>query len=140
MNKKEPDEEFKAFVFMARWGHGWRKFVKRSERDRDYCTKILNSQIILGIMWWEIIVEKRQQIAGGVMAGAGAFRAATSQILAASQWGVDRMVHGKSYTEATTNMDNAMQNIKADFKQDLDNAQYDVKKVVLDEKKEKDSE
>lgn len=60
---------------------------------------------------FDIVVEKRKAIGGGVTAASGAVSRAGSTVLAGSQYGVDTLANGKSHAEASKNLDNAMRDI-----------------------------
>ncbi len=105
MNKKVPDEELKALVSLIKRGHGWRHYLKRSERDKAYCKEVTQDQIIVETVFWDIVVEKRKAVAAGVTAGTGAVSAAGSNVLAASNYGVNTLSHGMRHTEASRRYD-----------------------------------
>ncbi|MFW9987248.1 MAG: hypothetical protein ACFFC3_01175 [Candidatus Odinarchaeota archaeon] len=112
MHKKEPDEELKALTAFAKYGHRWRYYANRTERDIPYSKALIRTQIIPTITFFDIIVEKRKAIAGGVTAGIATISTAGALVLASSEYGVDILVKGKSITEASNNLDKAMTNIK----------------------------
>lgn len=111
MHKKEPDDGLKATVAYAGYGHGNRYYTSRSERDLPYSKAVKQSQIIPTITFWDIVVEKRKAIGGGVQAGAATISAAGAGVLASSQYAIDTLAHGKSHTEASSNLDKAMKDI-----------------------------
>ncbi len=112
MHKKEPDEELKALTAFAKYGHGWRYYASRTERDIPYSKALIRTQIIPTITFFDIVVEKRKAIAGGVTAGTATISTAGASVLVSSEYGVDTLVKGKSTTEASNNLDKAMTNIK----------------------------
>lgn len=115
MNQKEPDEELKALVGFVKRFHGWRHYLSRSERDRAYCDKVTQNQIISEIVFWEIVVEKRKAIGSGVSAASSTALSATAQVTAASQYGVDTLTHGMSHQTASANMSASISASKINF-------------------------
>ena len=101
MNKKEPDEELKALTAFAKYGHGWRYYASRTERDIPYSKALIRTQLIPTITFWDIVVEKRKTIGVGVQAGAATISAAGAGVLASSEYGMDTLIGGKSHTEAS---------------------------------------
>jgi len=112
MHKKEPSDELKATVAYARYGHGMRHYTSRSERDIPYSKALIQSQLIPTITFWDIVVEKRKAIGGGLQAGAATISAAGAGVLASSGYGTDTLIGGKSHTEASSNLDKAMKDIR----------------------------
>ena len=111
MHKKEPDDELKATVAYSGYGHGNRYYTSRSERDLPYAKAVKQSQIIPTITFWDIVVEKRKAIGGGVTAGAATISSAGAGVLASSQYGMDTLIDGKSHTEASSNLNKSMKDI-----------------------------
>jgi hypothetical protein len=136
MHKKEPDAELKATVAYAKFGHGYRFYASRTERDIPYSKALIRTQIIATITFFDVVVEKRKAIGGGVMAGAAAVSAAGSTVLAGSQYGVDTLVHGASHTEASRNLDTSMKNINIKRKRDLNSAKHTSTSVQLKKEEE----
>ena len=111
MKKKEPDEELKALTAFAKYGHGWRYYTSRSERDIPYSKALIRTQLIPTITFFDIVVEKRKAIGAGVQAGAATISTAGASVLASSEYGVDTLAKGKSITEASSNLDKKMKDI-----------------------------
>ena len=111
MKKKEPDEELKALTAFAKYGHGWRYYASRSERDIPYSKALIRTQLIPTITFFDIVVEKRKTIGAGVQAGAVTISTAGASVLASSEYGVDTLAKGKSHTEASSNLDKALKDI-----------------------------
>jgi hypothetical protein len=105
LHKKDPDDELKATVAYAGYGHGYRYYTSRTERDIPYAKAVKESQIIPTITFWDIVVEKRKAIGGGVQAAGATISAAGANVLASSEYGTDTLIHGKSHTEASSNLD-----------------------------------
>ena len=104
IHKKEPDDGLKATVAYSGYGHGYRYYTSRSERDLPHAKAVKESQIIPTITFWDIVVEKRKAVGGGVQAAGSTISAAGANVLASSEYGVDTLVHGKSHTEASSNL------------------------------------
>lgn len=105
LHKKEPDDELKATVAYAGYGHGNRHYTSRSERDLPYAKAVKESQIIPTLTFWDIVVEKRKAVGGGVQAASATISSAGASVLASSEYGTDTLIHGKSHTEASSNLD-----------------------------------
>jgi len=136
MHKKEPDAELKALTAYAKYGHGWRYYANRSERDIAYSKALIRTQIIATITFFEIVVEKRKQIGGAVQAGSTAIGNIGSSALAASNYATDVFVEGKSQQEATAKFDNAMNQARSDFSDAIGKAEYESTDIRLKKKKE----
>ena len=104
LHKKDPDNELKATVAYSGYGHGYRYYTSRSERDLPHAKAVKESQIIPTITFWDIVVEKRKAVGGGVQAASQTISAAGANVLASSEYGVDTLVNGKSHTEASSNL------------------------------------
>ena len=104
MHKKEPDNELRATVAYAGYGHGNRHYTSRSERDLPYAKLVKESQVIPTITFWDIVVEKRKAIGGGVTAASATISAAGAGVLASSNYAVDTLISGQSHTEASSNL------------------------------------
>ena len=108
MHKKEPDEELKALTAFAKFGHGWRYYASRNERDIPYSKALIRTQLIPTITFFDIVVEKRKTIGGGITAASATAIAASSRVVAASEYGVDTLAKGKSQAEAQRILDNKL--------------------------------
>ncbi|MEE9379674.1 MAG: GPP34 family phosphoprotein [Candidatus Lokiarchaeia archaeon] len=136
MNQKEPDEDLKALVGFIKRHHGWRHYVSRSERDREYCKRITQDQIISEIVFWELVVEKRKALGAGAQAVGAAAQTASRQVTAASQYGVDTLAHGMSHQDASMKMNTSIQASQTKLSRSLSGIQTKKKKIRLKKEKE----
>jgi len=112
LNQKNPDDELKALLAYSGYAHGKRYYTSRSERDTKFSKPIIHSQIIPTITFYDIVVEKRKAIGGGITAASATATAATSRVVAASEYGVDTLAKGKSQAEAQRILDKKLREIR----------------------------
>lgn len=136
MNQKEPDEELKALVGFIKRHHGWRHYVSRSERDKAYCDKVTQDQIISEIVFWELVVAKTQAVGGGMAAAGATARASTARVTATSQYGVDTLSHGMSHQTASAKMNATIKTSQLNLSKNLRKSQQKEVKVRIKKEEE----